>query len=154
MMERAFDALMRAIEAVLALALLAAIVLNFVNVVGRYGFGHSIVGADEVQIYSMLWIAFLGAGVVAWRGEHLRMDALARLFPPRLSQPLRVLELALLVVLCGFVMMQSWRYTAQMATVTSAFAGIPMWIPHSAVVAGFAAIAFVCVRHLVKGGRP
>jgi TRAP-type C4-dicarboxylate transport system permease small subunit len=153
-MDRALGWLMRAIEAVLSLALLAAIVLNFVNVIGRYVLGQSIVGADEVQIYSMLWIAFLGAGVVAWRGEHLRMDALARGFPRPLSRFLRVVELLLLIALAAFVLFQSWRYTTQMATVTSPFAGIPMWIPHSAVLAGFAALAGVCLHHLFRGAKP
>src|SRR5438132_12364452 len=138
MIDKAFDRLIRAIEGVLALALLAAIALNFINVIGRYVFARSILGADEVQIYAMLWIAFLGAGVVAWRGEHLRMDVLTRFFPPFAAGVLRVLELALLLALSGFVLVHSWRYTAQMATMTSASAGIPMWIPHGAVVAGFA----------------
>ncbi|HET7297193.1 MAG TPA: TRAP transporter small permease subunit, partial [Burkholderiales bacterium] len=62
---------MRALELGLGALLLAAIALNFVNVLGRYVAGRTLIGADELQTYSMVWIAFLGAGVVAWRGEHL-----------------------------------------------------------------------------------
>lgn len=45
--DKVLDRLIRAIEGLLSLALLAAIALNFINVIGRYVFGHSILVADE-----------------------------------------------------------------------------------------------------------
>jgi C4-dicarboxylate transporter DctQ subunit len=151
--DKGISRLISAIEAVLAFALLVAIALNFANVIGRYVFARSILGADELQIYAMIWMAFLGSVVVAWRGEHLRMDALAHLLPASVAPVLRVLELVLLLVLAGFVVVQSWSYTARMLDVSSAVAGIPMWVPHSAVIAGYALLALICVRHLIKGAR-
>jgi TRAP-type transport system small permease protein len=151
MIDRTLKNLITAIERVLAFALLVAIVLNFANVIGRYVFARSILGADEVQIYAMLWIAFVGAGVVAWRGEHLRMEALAPLLPAGLARALRVFELVLVLALSAFVLFNSWSYTASMVDVASAVAGVPMWVPHGAVVAGFALLVLVCVRHLAKG---
>ena len=44
--------------------------------VGRYVFGFALNGVDEIEIYILIWIAFLGAAVVTWRGLHLRMDVL------------------------------------------------------------------------------
>ena len=153
MIDRAIGRAIGAIEAVLAVALLAAIVLNFANVIGRYVFAKSILGADEYQIYAMVWMAFVGAAVVAWRGEHLRMDALAQLLPEGLLRVLRIAELVLLLVLAVFVIVNSWAYTARMLGISSAVAGIPMWVPHGAVIAGYALLALVCVRHLVRGAR-
>jgi TRAP-type C4-dicarboxylate transport system permease small subunit len=57
------------------------------------------------------------------------------------------------MVLAVFVVMQSWRYTAQMVGALSPLGGMPMWLPHSAVVAGFALIALICLRHLLRGGK-
>src|SRR2546423_13010584 len=124
--------LMLAVERILALAFIFAVCLNFANVVGRYGFGYSISGADEIQIYIMVWMAFLGAAVVAWRREHLRMDVLRKLFPERIQLGLQLLEGLILVALAGFTLVQSWRYTAQMAALgrTSDVGGIPMWVRH------------------------
>ena len=152
--DKVLDRLIRAIEGLLSLALLAAIALNFINVIGRYVFGHSILVADELQIDVMIWIAYLGAGVVAWRGEHLRMDALLVRAPAPVASLLRFAELLLLIVLSGFVAVQSWRYTGQMSGSVSPLGGIPMWVPHSAVVVGFGLIAVIGVRHLFRGGRP
>lgn len=141
---------MKAIERLLALAFVFAVALNFANVVGRYGFGRSINGADEVQVYIMVWMAFVGAAVVAWRRNHLRMDVLVRFFPQGIQRALKLLEVVLVVALAGFALVQSWRYTAQMISIgrSSDLAGIPMWIPHSAVGVGFALIAAVAIANL------
>jgi TRAP-type transport system small permease protein len=140
--------LMTAIERILALAFIGAVCLNFANVVGRYGFGRSIAGADEVQIYIMVFMTFLGAAVVSWRRQHLRMDVLVRFLPGRAQTALRFCELALIVILGSFVVVQSWRYAAQMFALgrTSDVGDIPMWIPHGAVTLGFALILISAVR--------
>src|SRR5688572_19445178 len=124
--------LMAAIERILALAFIGAVCLNFANVLGRYGFGRSIAGADEVQIYVMVFMAFLGAAVVSWRRQHLRMDVLVRLLPGRFQLALRLCEIVLVAAAAGFVVVQSWRYSAQMFALgrTSDVGDIPMWIPH------------------------
>jgi len=64
---RILDRLMWGIERVLAYAFIAAVGLNFINVIGRYGFGSTILSADELQIYIMVFMTFVGAAVVAWR---------------------------------------------------------------------------------------
>jgi TRAP-type C4-dicarboxylate transport system permease small subunit len=143
---------MKAIERILALAFIVAVCLNFGNVVGRYGFGRSLAGADEIQVYIMVAMAFLGAAVVASRNAHLRMDVLVRALPSQMKTILRVTEAILLVVLAGFTLVQSYRYSAQMATIgrTSDLAGIPMWIPHGTVALGFALLCVVSIFQLVQ----
>jgi TRAP-type C4-dicarboxylate transport system permease small subunit len=154
-MERALERLMRAIERILALALLAAIALNFANVIGRYVFGRTLTGADEMQTYAMVWIAFLGAGVVAWRGEHLRMDILARRLPSGIQIGLRWLEGALVVLLGGFALWQSVRYVESMLRLgaNSPMAQIPMWLPHGGVAAGLALLILAALWRLARRER-
>ena len=151
--DRALDRLFTAIERVLAFALLAIICVNFANVIGRYLFSRTILGADEWQVYTMIWMTFLGAAVVTWRGEHLRMDVLVKRFPPLLARTLAVLEVVLLVTLAVFVVVESTRYTANMVGVSSAVGGIAMWIPHSSIVAGYGLIALIGLRQLMNGAR-
>jgi TRAP-type transport system small permease protein len=141
---------------VLALAFIFAVCLNFANVVGRYGFGRSIDGADELQVYIMVWMAFAGAAVVSWRRSHLRMDVLVRFLPSRIQVFLRVFEAILLMAMAGFALWQSWSYTAQMLALgrKSDVAAIPMWIPHSAVVVGFGLMALIAVWQALTLRRP
>ena len=152
MIERACDRVMGLVVVGLGLVLIAAIGLNFVNVVGRYAFGRSIFGADEVQTYAMVWIAFVGAVVVTWRDAHLRMDVLVTRLPRRVRAVLRAIELALMVATAGVVFTQSWKYVEQMAAMgrRSDAASIPMAIPHSAVALGFGLIALIALWRLAR----
>ena len=156
MIDNAFDRIARVIELTLALAFIFAVLLNFGNVVGRYLFGVSLLGADEVQIFIMVGMTFLGAAVVTRRDLHLRMDVLVRFLPAPVRVALRVVELLLLAVVAGFVVSQSYFYALQMLRIgrTSDMAGVPMWIPHGTVALGFALILIVAVWGLVRIARP
>jgi len=146
------DVLTAALEKLLGLALIAAVAFNFVNVVGRYIFGTTFLSADEVQIYIMVYIAFLGAAVATWRRAHLRMDVLAQRLPKSVQRALAGAELALILVLAGLVLYVSTQYVLQMARIDarSNNASIPMWIPHSAIVIGFGLIAVLSLLHAVQ----
>ena len=150
--ERGFDRLMRMTVTALGVLLIAAVCLNFVNVVGRYAFGRAIFGADEMQTYSMVWMAFAGAVVVTWRNAHLRMDVLVSRAPPRLQAGLRLVELILMAGTAGIVFVQSWKYAAQMAAMgrLSDAGAIPMAIPHSAVATGFGLIALIALWRITR----
>ena len=151
-MFRSIDALALALEKLLGVALIVAVAYNFVNVIGRYVFGETFLSADEVQIYIMVYIAFLGAAVATWRRVHLRMDVLVYRLPRRVKLALGALELALVLVLATFVLYVSSGYVKQMAGLDarSQNAGIPMWIPHSAIVLGFGLIAILAVLQIVQ----
>ena len=159
-MNRSIDALALALERLLGAALIVAVLYNFVNVVGRYVFGRTFISADEVQIYIMVYIAFLGAAVATWRRMHLRMDVLVQRLPRGVQAGLGVVEVVLTVVLAGFVLYVASGYVRQMAGLDarSQNAGIPMWIPHSAIVIGFGLIAVLSVLQTIqlfrKGDAP
>jgi TRAP-type C4-dicarboxylate transport system permease small subunit len=151
MIDRALDRLARAIEIVLALAFIVAVVLNFSNVVGRYLFGRSLLGSDEIQVFIMVAMTFLGAAVVTRRNEHLRMDVLLQFMPDTVRLGLRATEQILLIVLACFVLSQSYFYASQMLRIgrTSDMASVPMWIPHGAVALGFTLILLIALWRLV-----
>ena len=155
MIDRVFDRVARAIELVLALAFIFAVLLNFTNVVGRYLFGVSLLGSDEVQVFIVVCVTFLGAAVVTRRNLHLRMDVLLQFMPQPLRVALRIVEQLLLITVAGFVVTQSFFYARQMLRIgrTSDMAGVPMWIPHGAVAAGFALILIVTARRLIGIAR-
>ncbi len=148
MIDRIFERLTRALELLSALAFIGAVVLNFANVVGRYVLGQTILGSDEVQIFIMVGMTFLGAVVVTWRQQHLRMDVIARMCPEPVQAALRWADLLLMAVLCGFVFVQSMTYAVNMFRLDrlSDTADVPMWIPHGAVALGFGLIALIAIR--------
>jgi len=150
MIDKASERLARIIELVLAFAFIIAVLLNFTNVVGRYVFGVALLGSDEVQVFIMVAMTFLGAAVVTRRNVHLRMDVLVQFMPEPVRFLLRIAEQVVLVLLAGFVLWQSCLYAGQMLRIgrTSDMAGVPMWIPHGAVALGFALILLIACWRL------
>ncbi len=151
MIDKVLDRVARIVELVLAVAFILAVALNFTNVVGRYVFGVALLGSDEVQVFVMVAMTFLGAAVVTRRNQHLRMDVLVRFMPEPVQLALRIAEQVLLIALAGFVLSQSYFYGGQMFRIgrTSDMAGVPMWIPHGFVALGFALILVMACRRLV-----
>lgn len=141
------DALVTWTERVLAIGLLVGISLNVINVIGRYLAGYSLNGVDEIEIYILIWIAFLGAALVTWRNAHLRMDVLIAACPPGVRSVVVWLEMLVMLVISTFVAWQSFKYVERIYALgaVSDIARIPTWIPHSAIAISFAAIALIVV---------
>ncbi len=149
-MDAIFEHLTRWIERLLAVAFVVAVCLNFGNVIGRYGFGVTLIWADEVQIYIMIWMAFLGAVVVSWRRMHLRMDLLVKMLPAFWRKCVSFAELAAMIALAGVVTWVSGQYAFAMFKLNrlSDVAQLPMWIPHGGVTLGFSLILLIALWHL------
>lgn len=152
MIERLADRFTRAVERIVAYALVLAVLVNFGNVVARYGFNRPILGADELQVFLMVWMTFLGVVVVTWRRMHLRMDLVAARLPAFARGWLRLAELLVTAAIAALVLGESWRYTAKMLEIgrRSDALGIPVWIPHSAVGIAFGLIGLIAVYRLTR----
>ena len=137
----------------LGAALMLAVVLNFTNVVARYGFNHSLTGIDEVEIYLMIGMAFIGGLVAHIRRRHLRMDVMTRYFPPLIAKLIGLVESLLTIAVCGLMTWVSWNYTIRIYQIGSHSpnAGIPMWIPHSPLAIAFTLICLVELARLLFG---
>ena len=61
-------------------------VLVFANVVSRYSFNHSIIWVEELTRYMMVWVGFIGSGLVLRFGAHVAVDVFQDLLPARAAQ--------------------------------------------------------------------
>ena len=120
--------------------ILFSMALNCANVVGRHIFLSPIIWAEETMVFIMVWLVFIGAFLVSWDGRHLKMDLLSATLPERWKRILNLISTTLFVLVCGFVVIQSYPVTALMNRFgqKSVVAGFPMVIPHAAVTLGFA----------------
>jgi C4-dicarboxylate transporter, DctQ subunit len=112
--------------------------LLFANVVLRYVFLAPLGWAEEVSIYAMVWIVFIGASAVLRAGGHIAVD----LLPLALSPPQRRLlqALALTLALCFFAVfcyysLQHTLRTRALGQVTPALLA-PMWLAYLALPVG------------------
>jgi len=97
----------------LLVALVAAMaMLVFVNVVCRYVFNFSLIWVEELTRYMMVWLGFLGSGLVLRFGAHVAVDLFQDLLPPAAARAVRA---AIVVVLAFLFAAMAWlgvRYVA------------------------------------------
>ncbi len=136
--------------------ILVGIAVNFANVLGRYLFLAPIIWAEEIMIYIMVWMVFVGTVLVTWDGHHLKMDFFSIMLPSPAKEIMNFIAAVAFILACLFVLPQTHTVTNLMNDLDqkSVVAEIPMVIPHFALLLGFA-LMFVAVvyrfRRLVTG---
>jgi TRAP-type C4-dicarboxylate transport system permease small subunit len=132
--------------------------LNVANAAGRHVLGRAILGADEILVFAMAWLVFVGAALVTWDGRHLSVDLIDRALPGPLLRLRAAVELLAVALLAGFVALQSLDVIARLAKVgqVSMAAQIPMTLPHASLAVGFglaAGLALLRLALLIRGGE-
>jgi TRAP-type C4-dicarboxylate transport system permease small subunit len=106
----AFDRRLLAVNRALVIALLAAMaIMVFANVALRILTDYSILWTEEASRYAMVWLTFLGAGLVMRYGGHIGIDTLEQA-SPRFAPMLRALVFALLAVFFCVMVVVGIRY--------------------------------------------
>jgi TRAP-type C4-dicarboxylate transport system permease small subunit len=134
----ALSVLQAALSALIGGGLLFALTLNFANVVLRYAFRAPIYWAEEVMIFTFVWCVFLGAAVVALRGDHLRVELFEWILPVGVRRALGVFIHLVAAAVMTFV---AWRASSLLELVLrlqqkSIVGEIPMAVPYGAVFVG------------------
>lgn len=126
---------------------LMAVVLNIVNVIGRYVFGKPVFWAEEVLTFAVIWIVCLVVGTITYRGAHLNMDLLYSRMPAPLQRVVRVAIALTLVVCTIYTAWQSWKVVELHYVTHGVTAGtdIPLFIPHAALLFGFSFMALAAI---------
>ena len=124
----------------LGLMMLAGVVINIANVIGRYLYSAPIFWAEEILVYMMIWAVFIGLPAIVINNAHLRMDLFYAMMNPRLRRAVDWLA-ALVSLACGvFGVYYSWQVVTLLAAnrQISVAAGAPMALVHAALPMGFA----------------
>ena len=124
---------------IIAVVILAGILINGGNVIGRYVYLAPIIWAEEIMIYGMVWTVFVGAVLVTWDARHLRMDLVSTSLPSPWKEILNGIGVLAFLGVCVFVVPQNWTVFSMMFRFEqrSVVAEIPMSIPHFALLLGF-----------------
>lgn len=135
----------------LAVLMIADVIINAANVVGRYAFGSPIFWAEEAMVYLTVWGIFFGLVAVTFDHQHICMDLFSSRLSPRGRVAMdRVVALVLFVV-CTFIAAQSWQIVRLFwdTGAVSSSASIPKVIPHSALLVGFGLAGLAAVARLL-----
>lgn len=134
----------------LILLLVAMACIVFANVVLRYTTGDSIVWAEEVARHLMIWVTFLGAGLVLRFGGHVAIDNLHQAVSTRSARWLRSVVAVGIGVFCLVMTYFSVLYVWATRFQTTAATDIPISFIYLAMPMGFL-LMFVHLLFIVRG---
>src|ERR1700704_5219628 len=93
------EGLIIGIRILTAILLIVAVALNSANIVGRYVLNAPIASAEEVMLFLLVAVVFLGNSVVSWEGKQIRMDVFLHLLPSAVRRGLEfIADLAVIAV--------------------------------------------------------
>lgn len=122
----------------LILLLAAMSVIIFTNVVLRYTTNQSIEWAEEVSRHMMIWLTFLGGGLVLRGGGHIAIDNLQDALPKAGARAVRMVVLVLMLAFFGLLTWYGAVYTKKTMMQTTAATEIPFGYVYVAMPVGCA----------------
>ncbi|MFZ5692291.1 MAG: TRAP transporter small permease [Pseudomonadota bacterium] len=153
-----------AVRMLLGLVLIGLVLLNVVNAVAR-ATGKVVIGVDEVLVFGMIWMVMIGMMLVTADRSHIALEILTARVGPKVRCILSIVIHAVMLAACAYAALQSYGFIQRVVATgqTSMALGMPMLIPHSALLVGFAGTAIIAAMILVsdirsltyyRGGRP
>ena len=138
-------------ESIAAALLIAAVLLNFSNVIARYVFGKPIVTAEEILQFANVWIVMLAGATVTLLNLHLRLEILT----PSSPWGRRMVEMAIALLgvgLAGFVVFNGARIVQLTYDIGqhSVAANLPLALIYLAVPIGFGCSLLFLLKRLVQ----
>ena len=132
------------------IAILAAMALMvFANVALRFLTDHSILWVEEVSRYLMIWLTFLGAGLVLRYGGHVGIDTLQSMLP-RHAASIRAAIFALLLAFFATMLWLGVHYATVTWGQTTPVMQVPVGAVYLAMPIGFALL----IVHLLLMAAP
>ena len=86
-----------------ACALIVLIAVTFSGVIMRYFVGSPLIWAEEVQLWSFLWMTFFGAGAAFRYGSHVAVEMVVDLFPSRIKKFIEFIDLIIVLVVLAYL---------------------------------------------------
>ncbi len=110
--------------------------LVFINVIARYLFNYSIIWAEEISQYLMIWIAYLGAGLALREGRHVALEIVHDRLPALLSRRLRMVLAGLVLAFMGTITVLGFQFSIFVWSQETPVLNIPLGIPTLAIPIG------------------
>ncbi len=136
----------------LGLGLILVVGVNVANATARYLLGMAPLGADELMVFIVIWTVMIAAVASLVARSHINVNLLPLYSGGRVRHLLHVIHDAAALVACGYATYASWLFIGRISRlgVRSMGLGLPMTIPHTALLAGFGAMTAVAVFMLLR----
>jgi TRAP-type C4-dicarboxylate transport system permease small subunit len=141
----------------LGMALLVAVQVFF-----RYALNNSIFWSEELARFLLVWLTFLGASVVYYRGAHASVDFLYDRLGLQSQRTFNILVHVLSLAFFLVMLVYGWQFAHFIRLQVSAALNLPKWIPYSIIPLSGAIFALHSLNFLwselksapIEEGRP
>lgn len=147
-------AALSAVRALLGIVLIGLVLLNVANAIAR-AIGTVVIGVDELLVFGMIWMVMIGMMLVTADRSHIALEILTARVGPTARCILSTVIHSVMIAACGYAAVQSFGFIQRIVATgqTSMALGMPMVIPHSALLVGFAGTAVIAAMILVSDIR-
>jgi len=140
------------IEAVLVAVAASYAIIVLLQVFYRYVLNDSLVWAEEIIRFTLVWSIMLGSAIVAARREDIRLDSIPALLGPRGKRRLTIVADLATLVFCGFLAWYGVEFMLRAGTQRASASGLPMTYAYSAMPVGAVLIAIFVVASWRRPG--
>jgi TRAP-type C4-dicarboxylate transport system permease small subunit len=135
----------------IVICLLVMFGVTFMQVVARYIFHYSFFWVEEVAIFAMAWLTFLGASIAIRRKEMLSFEFLKSLFPRHVRAVVGILGYILMISFLTWIVVYGFKLAAINLTHISPALTIPMTYPYLSVpIGGIFLLVQTCILLLLS----
>ena len=156
-LNKLWEGLMKFVEAVIVIQLsLLSLVLVY-QVIMRYVFNNPPVWSEELALFLMQWITFIGVSYGIHKRLHVRMPALELRLPPTWRKALVISSNILCLTACFLAIRPAWAYFSRMAVVTSPAMRLPYGFVYICLPIGYTLVVMsfiVDIIRVCKGDLP
>ena len=125
-MQKLINGFFHLVNLFIVFCLAGMLLLVFVNVVLRYGFGSGILVSEELSRFMLVWLTFVGGAAAMYSHSHLGMDFVVKRLPPFGRKICAVASIGLMLLCLGYFLYGSWLQTLINLDVKSSVLRMPM----------------------------
>ncbi|GAA1589870.1 TRAP transporter small permease [Leucobacter aridicollis] len=127
-------------RALSSLALVATFSLVLLQVVSRYVFHSPLTWTEELARFSLVWLAFLGAGFVMARRQHIAVDILAKALGKVGERIVNGIAIVVVLIVSGVLAVAGAQFAVLASAIKAPATQLPMSVVYGAAAVGFALI--------------
>ena len=121
------------------LFLTLAVCIVVIEIIGRNLFGYSMIGADEIASFAVIWSVFFTASIGVKRNIHVRIDVLLYLLPAQGARLIDALGTAVSAVFTGYLTYSGWalmQESLMFGELTMTMLRLPLWMAQAILPIG------------------
>lgn len=136
-------------------ALVVLIAVTFSGVIMRYFLSSPLIWAEEVQLWSFLWMTFFGAGAAFRYGSHVAVEMVVDLFPPKIKKLIELIDLIIVLVVLAYLCYLGGDIIKLMLKIgkSTNILHIPFWFINGVLPVGCLIMMFSAVNAHIANGK-